>query len=115
VFATYRAETTEETAPVERTVPVESHSTHAPLAYLSRGQTDTGQEAAAADLSALTRRELEVALLIAQGLSNQEIATRLFLSVRTVESHVLQARTKLGAGRRRDLGRLVAQSSQRQA
>lgn len=115
VFATYRPETTEETAPVERTVPVEPHSTHAPLAYLSRGQTDTGQEAAAADLSALTRRELEVALLIAQGLSNQEIATRLFLSVRTVESHVLQARTKLGAGRRRDLGRLVAQSSQRQA
>ncbi|WP_316316720.1 response regulator transcription factor [Clavibacter michiganensis] len=56
-----------------------------------------------------------MAHLIAQGLSNQEIATRLFLSVRTVESHVLQARTKLGAGRRRDLGRIVVQSGQREA
>lgn len=60
------------------------------------------------DLSGLTKRELEISRLVAQGLSNQEIADRLFLSVRTVESHVLQARTKLGAARRRDLGRLVA-------
>ncbi|MGG7508916.1 helix-turn-helix transcriptional regulator [Plantibacter sp. YIM 135249] len=59
------------------------------------------------DLSGLTRRELEIARLVADGLSNQEIASKLFLSVRTVESHVLQARAKLGAARRRDLGRLV--------
>ncbi|MFE1644635.1 LuxR C-terminal-related transcriptional regulator [Microbacterium sp. P01] len=59
------------------------------------------------DLTSLTRRELEVARLVAQRLSNQEIADRLFLSVRTVESHVLQARMKLGADRRRDLGRFV--------
>lgn len=59
------------------------------------------------DISGLTKRELEISRLVAQGLSNQEIADRLFLSVRTVESHVLQARTKLGAARRRDLGRLV--------
>nr|WP_304609476.1 helix-turn-helix transcriptional regulator [Plantibacter sp. VKM Ac-2880] len=87
---------------------------HAPLAYL---ETDTGtsEGGESADLSSLTRRELEVGMLIAQGLSNQEIATRLFLSVRTVESHVLQARTKVGAGRRRDLGRIVAQSVQREA
>jgi DNA-binding CsgD family transcriptional regulator len=87
---------------------------HAPLAYLA---TDTGSSEGEdpADLSSLTRRELEVGLLIAEGLSNQEIATRLFLSVRTVESHVLQARTKVGAGRRRDLGRIVAQSVQREA
>lgn len=63
---------------------------------------------ATVELSGLTKRELEIARLVAQGLSNQEIANRLFLSVRTVESHVLQARTKLGAARRRDLGRLVA-------
>ncbi|MFZ4893069.1 helix-turn-helix transcriptional regulator [Plantibacter sp. Mn2098] len=62
------------------------------------------------DLDDLTKRELEIAQLVAEGLSNQEIANRLFLSVRTVESHVLQARTKLGAPRRRDLGRLVAGS-----
>ena len=56
----------------------------------------------------LTRRELEIAQLVASGLSNSEIAGQLFLSVRTVESHVLQARVKLGARRRAELGLYVA-------
>jgi len=55
-------------------------------------------------VSTLTRRELEVARLAGAGLSNAQIANRLFLSVRTVESHVLQARAKLGAARRSELG-----------
>ncbi|MBD8205671.1 hypothetical protein IFU08_00265 [Microbacterium sp. CFBP 8790] len=56
----------------------------------------------------LTRREHEIAMLVVEGLTNREIATRLFLSVRTVESHVYQARVKVGAASRRDLGRMVA-------
>lgn len=56
----------------------------------------------------LTRREHEIAVLVVEGLTNREIATRLFLSVRTVESHVYQARLKVGAASRRDLGRMVA-------
>lgn len=44
----------------------------------------------------LTRREQQVAELVAQGLSNREIATRLFISERTAESHVEQIRGKLG-------------------
>jgi DNA-binding CsgD family transcriptional regulator len=43
----------------------------------------------------LTRREGEVASLVAQGLTNREIADRLFISERTAEYHVQQIRTKL--------------------
>lgn len=56
----------------------------------------------------LTRRERQIALLVDEGHSNREIAARLFLSVRTVESHVYQARAKVGAVSRNDLGRIVA-------
>ena len=45
---------------------------------------------------ALTRRETQVAALAARGLTNRDIATRLFLSVRTVEVHVDHILTKLG-------------------
>jgi non-specific serine/threonine protein kinase len=43
----------------------------------------------------LTRREAEVAQLLADGLSNREIAERFHLSIRTVESHVDHILTKL--------------------
>jgi class 3 adenylate cyclase/tetratricopeptide (TPR) repeat protein len=43
----------------------------------------------------LTRRESEVALLVAEGHTNKEIAKRLFLSVRTVETHVDRVLGKL--------------------
>jgi len=45
---------------------------------------------------ALTRRETEVALLAARGLTNRDIAARLYLSVRTVEVHIDHILTKLG-------------------
>ena len=45
---------------------------------------------------ALTRREAEVAVLAARGLTNRDIAARLCLSVRTVEVHVDRVLTKLG-------------------
>ena len=45
---------------------------------------------------ALTRRETEVAVLVARGLTNRDIAAQLCLSVRTVEVHVDHILTKLG-------------------
>jgi DNA-binding CsgD family transcriptional regulator/type II secretory pathway predicted ATPase ExeA len=53
--------------------------------------------------TALTRRETQLVELAAQGLSNAEIADRLVLSVRTVETHLYRAMTKLGVRDRRDL------------
>lgn len=44
----------------------------------------------------LSRREREVAVLVARGLTNKEIAGRLFISERTAEGHVEQIRGKLG-------------------
>jgi pimeloyl-ACP methyl ester carboxylesterase/DNA-binding CsgD family transcriptional regulator len=44
----------------------------------------------------LSRREKEVAQLVARGLSNREIATRLYLSERTVDNHVHHILDKLG-------------------
>jgi DNA-binding CsgD family transcriptional regulator/sugar lactone lactonase YvrE len=44
----------------------------------------------------LSRREREVAELVAQGLTNREIAQRLFISERTAEGHVQSIRNKLG-------------------
>lgn len=58
----------------------------------------------------LTRREYEICVLVGAGLTNAQIGDRLFLSVRTVESHVLQARAKLGAQRRRDIPERLAKA-----
>jgi len=51
----------------------------------------------------LSRRELEVLKLIARGHTNAEIANRLYLSVRTVESHRARIRRKLGRASRAEL------------
>lgn len=58
----------------------------------------------------LTARELEVLALVAERLSNNEIAARLFLSTRTVEKHVERALAKTGAADRRELAALAQRS-----
>ena len=51
----------------------------------------------------LTRREAQIAALAARGLSNQEIAEQLVLSVRTVETYVYRAMQKRGVASRQEL------------
>jgi DNA-binding CsgD family transcriptional regulator len=55
------------------------------------------------DLSVLSARERQIVDLIAAGRSNREISESLFLSVRTVESHVYRVLRKLSVTGRRDL------------
>ena len=55
----------------------------------------------------LTARERQVAELVADGLANRAVASRLHLSERTVENHVLHACTKLGLANRTQLGRWI--------
>ncbi|TDA70092.1 MAG: response regulator transcription factor [Clostridia bacterium] len=53
----------------------------------------------------LSEREKEVLRLVARGLSNQEIAATLFISIKTVETHKAHIREKTGLKRRSDLVR----------
>lgn len=56
-----------------------------------------------ADLDILTERERQVLTLVAEGLSNEEIAGRLVMSPATARTHVSRAMTKLGARDRTQL------------
>ncbi len=55
------------------------------------------------DLPGLTAQELRVARLVASGLSNREVAARLYLSPKTVEYHLASVFTKLGISQRHQL------------
>jgi DNA-binding NarL/FixJ family response regulator len=57
-------------------------------------------ESTRSNAAGLTRREIEIAQLISDGLRNNEIAGRLFLSPKTVDHHVSSVLSKLGVGAR---------------
>ncbi len=56
----------------------------------------------------LTRREHEIAELIAAGLSNRQMAERLFIALRTVDTHVAHILAKLGCGNRAQVAALIS-------
>lgn len=64
---------------------------------VSSGLDDTG----------ISAREAEVRAALGEHLSNAEIAERLYISVRTVESHVSSLLRKLGADDRQSLARVA--------
>ena len=95
---------------------------HEALSYFERGGaepwagqarselTATGEMPSrdtAGSLRALTPQELQVALLVAQGSTNREAATALFLSPKTVEFHLGNTYRKLGVRSRTELARRV--------
>jgi DNA-binding CsgD family transcriptional regulator len=56
----------------------------------------TPRQAAKQEYGGLTRRERQVAAVVAQGLTNQDIADELVVSIKTVEAHVTRILSKLG-------------------
>ncbi len=74
--------------PVGEDIPMVSNAYPAPL--------PAPRETRKQKTGALTEREREVAIRIAQGKSNQVIAADLFLSLKTVEVHVTRILSKLG-------------------
>lgn len=63
----------------------------------------------------LSRRELEIARLVADGLTNREVAARLFISERTVDGHLEHVREKLGVTSRAQVAAWVVREAEQPA
>jgi DNA-binding CsgD family transcriptional regulator len=64
-----------------------------------------GPAAGESGIESLTKREHEIAALVTDRMTNKEIAAELFLSEKTIESHLRNIFFKLGAGSRVDVAR----------
>jgi DNA-binding CsgD family transcriptional regulator len=71
-----------------------------------RASGETARKRDPSTLSQLTPQELQVAHLVADGLSNKEVAAQLFLSPRTIDAHLRSVFAKLGITSRTQLARL---------
>jgi DNA-binding CsgD family transcriptional regulator len=85
----------------------------APRGVAQRGAAARGAAARAvaepgAAAAPLAKREADVARLVADGLTNKQIGARLFISERTVDSHVRSILNKLGVGSRAQIAAWVA-------
>jgi DNA-binding CsgD family transcriptional regulator len=62
--------------------------------------------------ASLTAREREIALLVAEGLTDRQIATRLFISERTVHAHLRSAYARTATGSRTRLAAWLSRQDQ---
>jgi DNA-binding CsgD family transcriptional regulator len=76
------------------------------ISYALRGHT--GRKRPASGWTSLTPTELDIARLVAEGLTNREVAARLFVSPRTVQTHLTHIYTKLGVTSRVQLAQVAA-------
>jgi DNA-binding NarL/FixJ family response regulator len=74
------------------------------------GPDGPGTASAHAALSQLTSRQRQIAWLVAEGLSNKEIAERLVISKRTVDTHIDHIFGRLGVSSRMQLAAWLASS-----
>ena len=98
-----QAQTAVQTLQTHQPLPQNSETTPDAAAASDSTTSDTGLPAAPPRIAAqasLSRREQEVLELMAAGLSNQEIADRLFVSLSTVKTHSSSLFAKLDARRR---------------
>jgi DNA-binding CsgD family transcriptional regulator len=103
----------ESTAPeAARTAPVASGAVDGMLdaAAARAGAAPSAATSSLADLATLSARELEVLAALAEGLTNRELADRLFISERTANRHLSNIFTKLGVHNRTAAARLAVQA-----
>jgi DNA-binding CsgD family transcriptional regulator len=93
------------------TMGIEAFAERARRELLATG--DTIRKRTLETASELTAQEAHIARLAADGRTNVEIGTQLFLSTRTVEWHLSKVYIKLGVGSRRELRRALAELGNR--
>jgi len=81
-------------------------STEEAIAYARRGRGE--RKRPSTGWASLTPAELDVVRLVSDGLGNKDIATRLFISPRTVETHLTHVYSKLGLASRVQLAQEAA-------
>jgi DNA-binding CsgD family transcriptional regulator len=81
------------------------------IAYVQRGRGK--RKRPSSGWASLTPTELDVARLVSEGLANKQIATQLFVSPRTVQTHLTHIYTKLGITSRVQLAQEAARHTRR--
>ena len=84
-------------------------STEEAIAYAQRGRRE--RKRPASGWASLTPAERDVVRVVSEGLGNNDIATRLFVSPRTVQSHLTYVYAKLGLTSRVQLAQEAARQT----